>query len=198
MPYLQRWPVRWVKYSRKYVSESYHISLLVTSFPFSCVCICSAVVCVLQVCNYGLKRLEPDFPQGTAWEQTGVWEPRSGSTVAANYRDRHQGGSHHCQVNVYWWSRIGGLTHIVWLWREFTEWCVMSNFAHFKWMEPTIKDTEGEQRSAIMHCMCKIPQIWSQIVFVIQLKKCNNKINKIKRKKYIYIDEINTLLNTHT
>lgn len=29
-------------------------------------------------------------------------------------------------------------------------------------------------------------------------KKCNNKINKIKRKKYIYIDEINTLLNTHT
>lgn len=43
----------------------------------------AAVVCLLQVCNYGLKRLEPDVPQGTAWEQSRVWEGRSGSTAAA-------------------------------------------------------------------------------------------------------------------
>lgn len=76
-------------------------NMLVTSFPFQLVSVFALLVSAF--CRYAImvsKGWSQSFPQGTAWEQTGVWESRSGSTATANYRDRHQGGSHHCRLNV--------------------------------------------------------------------------------------------------
>ncbi|CAL1578062.1 unnamed protein product [Knipowitschia caucasica] len=64
------------------MAEHHHISDVVTLL-FHAV---SVDCLILQVCNYGLKRLEPDYPQGPSEEQRGLQRPGQGAPVCVHQR----------------------------------------------------------------------------------------------------------------